>query len=485
MRIVIIGNGVAGMEAALAVRQREPAWEITLVSEESDHFFSRTALMWVMSGQLSHRCIEPLERDVYERMGFHRVRARAVGLDLEARRVHLAGGLEPLPYDRLLIACGSRPRPGPWPGSDLPGVGHFVTHQDLAWLEEEVHGGPSHGGPPPRPRAHLEATSDESPYRFRPVARAERGGPPTRPAVIGGGLIGIEAAEVLHAAGLRPRFFIREEWFWPMALDHAESRWIAERMREHGVDVDLEHDVEALEGDGRVERVLTSEGEYDADLVVVAIGVVPNTGWLAGAGLELDRRGGLVVDAHLRAQRAGAENGSEDLGVFAAGDCASVRWFHGERMPEQLWYTARDQGRVAARGLLGDGTATYARGHWYNSAKLFDIEYTTAGLVNMNVEGERNWFFEERGPVRSTTRVVLAGERVVGFNLLGRRWDHTVLLRWIEEHRSLAWVLDHLAEAAFDTEFVPPLVVPQGARERAPTGPAPSALPEPLAPPAV
>ncbi|HJL48423.1 MAG TPA: FAD-dependent oxidoreductase, partial [Polyangiaceae bacterium LLY-WYZ-15_(1-7)] len=93
MRIVIIGNGVAGMEAALAVRQREPAWEITLVSEESDHFFSRTALMWVMSGQLSHRCIEPLERDVYERMGFHRVRARAVGLDLEARRVHLAGGL--------------------------------------------------------------------------------------------------------------------------------------------------------------------------------------------------------------------------------------------------------------------------------------------------------------------------------------------------------------------------------------------------------
>ncbi len=81
MRIVIIGNGVAGMEAALAVREREPGWDITIISEESDHFFSRTALMWVFSGQMSHRDIEPLERDVYERLGFRRVRARATGVD--------------------------------------------------------------------------------------------------------------------------------------------------------------------------------------------------------------------------------------------------------------------------------------------------------------------------------------------------------------------------------------------------------------------
>ncbi|MGB5702686.1 MAG: FAD-dependent oxidoreductase, partial [Polyangiales bacterium] len=94
MRIVIIGNGVAGMEAAMAVREAEPAWDITLISEESDHFFSRTALMWVCCGQMSHRDIEPLERDAYARFGFHRVRARAVGVDTAGHRVHLAGGLE-------------------------------------------------------------------------------------------------------------------------------------------------------------------------------------------------------------------------------------------------------------------------------------------------------------------------------------------------------------------------------------------------------
>jgi len=62
MRVVLLGNGVAGMEAALAIRARQPGWEVVIVSEESDHFFSRTALMWVFSGQMNHRDIEPLER---------------------------------------------------------------------------------------------------------------------------------------------------------------------------------------------------------------------------------------------------------------------------------------------------------------------------------------------------------------------------------------------------------------------------------------
>lgn len=451
MRIVIVGNGVAGMEAALAVRRREPAWEISLISEESDHFFSRTALMWVFSGQMSHRDIEPLERDAYARLGFRRVRARATGIDTAKRLVLLAGDLEPVPYDRLLVASGSRPRGGPWPGSDSRGVGHFVTLQDLAWYEDEVHGGTSRAGGPPRADAHLSASKSDSPYWFRDVSAKRRGRLARRPAVIGGGLIGIEAVEVAVAAGLRPRFFIREEWFWPIALNSRESRWIADQMSHHGVDVHLEHEVERLEADadGNVCAVHTNEGRYEADCVVIAIGVVPNTSWLEGSGIELDPRGGIVVDETLKTSAAD---------VFAAGDCASVRWFDGTRRPEQLWYTARDQGRVAGQRLLGD-SLHYQRGAWYNSAKLMDIEYTTAGLVNWNLDGEKSWFFEEEGSVRSTTRIVVQQGRVVGFNMLGRRWDHSVLIRWIEEQRTLDWVLAHLNDAAFDTELVPPLRV--------------------------
>jgi len=455
VRIVIIGNGVAGMEAALAIKQREPSAMLTIVSEESDHFFSRTALMWVFTGQLSHRDIEPLERDVYGRMGIERVRARAVGIDVSGHRVLLAGELPPVPYDRCLVACGSRPRPAPWPGAHLHGIGHFVTLQDLEWLAREIYanGLPSR---PQRPDAHLGLTTEQSPYRTREDAAKRRGRLATKPAVIGGGLIGIEAVEVLHAAGHKPHFFVREEWFWPMALDPSESRYITERMLKHGVEVHLGHEIQAFESDGQdnLAAIRTDQGRFESDACVVAIGVMPNTEWLDASGIERAEGGGIVVGPNL------ATNAPD---VFAAGDCAAVRWFDGSVRPEQLWYTSRDQGRMAARSMLGD-SAVYARGTFYNSAKLMDIEYTTVGLVNMKLAGEQEWFFEEQGKVHSTTRIVTQADRVVGFNLLGRRWDHSVLMRFIEERRSLPWVLDHLHDAHFDTEFVPKLRIPREAR---------------------
>jgi len=85
----------------------------------------------------------------------------------------------------------------------------------------------------------------------------------------------------------------------------------------------------------------------------------------------------------------------------------------------------------------------------------------------MGIEDEWQWFHEERGQVRSTTRIVMSGERVIGFNLLGRRWDHGPLLEWIEAGRSLPWVLTHLQEASFDSELVPPLVIAPEARAQA------------------
>lgn len=459
MRIVIVGNGVAGIEAALEIRAREPDWDLTIVSEESDHFFSRTALMWVLSGQLSHRCIEPYERDLYARMGWARVRARAVGLDLAARRLQLTGG-ESLPYDRLVIACGSRPRPAPWPGATLDGVGHFVTLQDLAWLEEELHGGPSRAGGPPNADAHLARGAEDSPYQRRRAGWNTRGGPPRDPVVVGGGLIGIEAVEVMVAMGLRPRFFVREEHFWPIALDPREGAWIAEALTTHGVRMHLGENVVELQGERAVQRLRGDAGEVACDLCVVAIGVEPNTAWLQGSGLEIDAQsGGVVVDISQR---------TSDPSVFAAGDCASVTWFDGTRRPEPLWYTSKAQGRVAGRAALGD-PVRYERRVWFNSAKLMDVEYTTAGLVNLGVEDEREWFFEERGSVRSTLRIVLSEERVVGFNALGRRWDHSVWIRWIEERRSLPYVLARLDEARFDTELVPPLQLPPEARAKEPT----------------
>ena len=302
-KVVIVGSGVCGIEAALALRRREPETAITLVSDEHDHFFSRPALMYVFAGQMTLRDTEPYDRELFGRMGFERIRGRVTGLDPAARRLALDGGAN-VGYDRLLLAVGSKARPAPWPGSEGPGVHTFVTLRDLERLDADA----------------------------RPGGRA---------VVVGGGLIGVEVAEILVQRGLHVTFVIREAWYFPVALEAREAALVAEHIRTHGIDVRLETSVEAvLRGpDGAVRGVRIAGQDVACDLVVAAIGVVPNTGFLAGSAIARAPSGAIEVDESLR---------TNVPAVWAAGDCANVTWIDGSRRPEQLWYTARDQGRVAA-----------------------------------------------------------------------------------------------------------------------------------------
>jgi len=427
MRYTILGNGVCGMEAALALRRRDGEAAIALVSAEHDHLFSRPALMYVFAGQLRLADTEPYDRGLYERMAFERVRGRVSRLEAAQRRLQLEDGRQ-VGYDRLLLAVGSTARPAPWEGAVGAGLHYFVTLQDLEGLDR--------------------------------VARAGM-----RAVVIGGGLIGVEVAEILRARGLAVTFVIRERWYFPLALDEREAGLVSEHMRAHGCDVRLGVNVAAIErgGGGGVSGVRLETGEVvPCDLAVSAIGVVPQTAFLEGSGLQLAKGGAIEVDEALRTSLPD---------VWAAGDCANVTWVDGSRRPEQLWYTARDQGRVAAASMLGD-PAAYRRGTWYNSAKFFDLEYTTAGWVPVQLNWDntpldpgpevRDWFQRVPGRVESQ-RIVLKGERVVGFNMLGGRWNHEPLLEWIQERRGLDWVLKRLHEAQFDEELSPRFRVYEGA----------------------
>lgn len=431
MHYVIVGNGVCGMEAAIALRGRDAEARITVVSDEHDHFYSRPALMYVFAGQMSLRDTEPYDRGLFERLRFERVRGRVAALDPAGKSLRFDDG-HAVGYDRLLLAVGSRARPAPWPEAAGTGLHYFVTLRDLEGLDREARSG-------------------------------------MRAVVVGGGLIGVEVAEILLARGLKVTFVIRENWYFPLALDDREAALVAEHVRAHGVDVRLGVNVAgvgrrpdgALSGvrlEGAPHTVAEAGSpalaEVPCDLLVCAIGVVPNTGCLATSGLRLAKGGPIEVDGGLRASAPD---------VWAAGDCANVTWADGSRRPEQLWYTARDQGRVAAASMLGDDV-TYHRGTWYNSAKFFDMEYTTAGWVPVRLDWDntpldpgpdvRDWF--QRSPGRfDSQRIVYKGNRVVGFNMLGGRWNHEVMLDWIDSRRSLAFVLDHLAEAQFDEELSP------------------------------
>jgi NADPH-dependent 2,4-dienoyl-CoA reductase/sulfur reductase-like enzyme len=417
MHFAILGNGVAGIEAALAIRARDSEARITLVSAEHDHFFSRPALMYVFAGQTTLRDTEPYDRGLYDRMRFERRSGRVASLDAAGHALVFEDGAR-LGYDKLLLAVGSKGRVAPWADAEGEGLHYFVTLRDLEGLD-----------------------------------RASRKG--MRAAVVGGGLIGVEAAEILHDRGLRVSFVIREGWYFPAALDANESALVAEHMRDHGIDVRTGASVERIvRGDGGRIRSLRLVGgaELETELVVASIGVVPNTGFLGGSTLKLAANGAIETDDALRTSAPD---------VWAAGDCANVTWVDASRRPEQLWYTARDQGRAAARSMLGD-EIRYRRGTWYNSAKFFDLEWTTAGHVPATVgpegspaeplPGYRTWF--QRVPGRfESQRIVVKDDRVVGFNMLGSRWNHEPFLQWIEERRPLEWVLRHLAEAQFDEEL--------------------------------
>lgn len=415
MHYVIVGNSVAGIEAAITLRNRDTGARITVVSYEHDHPPARVSLMYLFCGQLSLQDTEFYDRGLDERMRFERVRDRVIGVDAATHSVTLGSG-STLSYDRLLLAVGSRARAVPWPGayegaSEGRGVHHFVTLADYQALDHATRPGMS-------------------------------------VAVIGGGLIGVEAAEVLRLRGLRTHFLIREPWYLPVALDAREAEVVAAHIRRHDVDCRTNHPVDSFaRRDG---KVVINE-EIVVDIVVGAIGVVPNTDFLASSGVALDPRSSAI-------QTGDNLESITAKDVFAAGDCALVTWPDGTRRPEQLWYTARDQGRVAARAMLGDDVS-YRRGTFYNSARFFDIEYTTAGWVPPAGSdlgpGWATWYQQGSDPAVTTQRIVCKDGLVKGFNALGSRWNHEVWMRWVQERRPLTWVLNHMDEARFDEEFMP------------------------------
>ncbi len=411
MRVVIVGNGITGVTAALTIRKLQPDWTVTMVSAESDHFFSRTALMYVYMGHMSLADTQPYPPDFWATRRLDLRRACVTAIDTSSQQVQLDNG-EPLAYDRLLLATGSQPNRFGWPGQDLAGVQGMYNLQDLE---------------------RLEVASG----RIR------------RAVIVGGGLIGVELAEMLHSRGVPVTILAREGSYWNNILPVEESTLVSEVIRENGIDLRLGVELKEIvdDGGGRVCAVTTAGGErIECELVGLTAGVSPNLSALAGSDIPVGR--GVLVDFGFRTQVAG---------VFAAGDCAEIVTPEGERNRiEQLWYTGRMHGEVVGQNIAGRDVS-YDRGIWFNSAKLFDLEWHTYGQVPSTLEEPdpdcRRTLYWQHADRRHALRLVMDECRVVGFNAFGIRLRQRVCEAWIAEQRSPEYVLDHLSEAIFDPEF--------------------------------
>lgn len=406
--IVIVGNGVAGITAAMTARARDGDARITVVSAEAPYFFARTALMYALMDRMQRRDLEPHPRRLWAEQRIERVYARATDLDANARTLRLdRGGV--LAWDKLLLCTGAVPRRLHLEGLDgTEGVVGLVSLQDLDACERWI--------------------------------------PSTREAVVvGGGLIGIELVECLVHHGVRTTFVVRDPWYWPAALCAEEGAMIEAHLRARGVEVRAKTNLVAVQRDrsGRVAGVSLDDGSSrPAQMLGVCIGVEPAVDWLRAVATPPSLARGVRVDAELRTSLRD---------VWAAGDCAELDLGEAGTRVETTWYAAKAQGETAGLNLTGRASG-YAPKTFFDSAKLFDLEYTTVGDLDALPAHARSVY--RRHPSRfMSQRIVHAEGRVLGFNLIGSRWDHTVLARWIDETRSLPWVLAHLGEAQFDAEF--------------------------------
>jgi NADPH-dependent 2,4-dienoyl-CoA reductase/sulfur reductase-like enzyme len=312
-RIVIVGASLAGLRAAEALREAGFAGPLTLIGEEPYPPYDRPPLSkTVLSGWL------PVEHTALPRFvpldAEWRLGVPAAGLDLAGRRVHLADGQD-VPFDRLLIATGTRARP--WPVAEeaaLDGVFTIRTRDDAAGLRQRLAAGPQ------------------------------------RVLIIGGGFIGSEVASVCRELGLNVT--LAERGVAPLSgAFGATAAGVAARMqRNHGVDLRTGVTVMALEGETRLRRARLSDGDtLDVDVAVVALGALRNTEWLRGAGLAADGRG-VVCDASCRIFSA---EGIVLDDIYVAGDVA--RWphplFDGQLLAVEHWDNAVKQAAVAAHNM--------------------------------------------------------------------------------------------------------------------------------------
>ena len=413
--VVIIGNGISGVTVARHIRKNSDK-KITIVSSETDHFFSRTALMYIYMGHMKYEHTKPYEDYFWKKNRIELKRGYVKTIETQSKTLHFAEG-DTLQYDKLVIATGSKPNKFGWPGQDLEGVQGLYSKQDLD---------------------NLERNASNNKVCKRAV-------------IVGGGLIGIELAEMLNSRNIPVTFLVRENSFWNGVLPEGESAMINRHIKNHHIDLRLGFNLKEIKADenGRVKSIVITETEEEIECNVVGLtaGVSPNISFIKNSEIETNR--GVLVNRYL-------ETNIPD--VYAIGDCAEQRDSGiGQRRPiEAVWYTGRMMGETLAQTICGN-KLEYKPGHWFNSAKFLDIEYQTYGWVHgskgkPDYETHFHWKHED-----DTKCITVAyheeNKTFLGINTFGIRMRHEVFDRWLTEEKDVDYVMQHLPEANFDPEF--------------------------------
>ena len=410
--IVILGNGISGVTLARHIRKLSDK-KITIISTETEFFFSRTALMYVYMGHMKFEHIQPYEKNFWTKNRIELKKGYVSTIKPENKTLIFSDG-ESFTYDKLILAVGSKPNKFGWPGQDLIGVQGLYSKQDLDTLE-------------------INAPNNK-------VCK--------RAVIVGGGLIGIELAEMLRSRNIPVTFLVRESSFWNGVLPKGESEMLNRHIKSHHIDLRLSTNLREIKSDdkGQVQSVILEETgeEIFCNVVGLTPGVSPNIDFLKDSGIELSR--GIKVNRFL-------ETNIPD--IYAIGDCAEQREAIGNRRSiEAVWYTGRMMGETLAQTICGNKIA-YQPGHWFNSAKFLDIEYQTYGWVFATPkENNQHFHWKHEDDTKCITIEYHKSTNIfIGVNTFGIRMRHEVFDKWLTEKRDMDYVMNHLEDANFEPEF--------------------------------
>jgi NAD(P)H-nitrite reductase large subunit len=422
MNYVIIGNSVAAVGAIRSIRNHDQKGDITVLSRENRIAYGRPLISYLLGGTITDKKMAYLPEDFYEKNRANlRLGAEVVAVDSGKKKVKLADG-DAVSFDKLLIATGGDPFVPPIEG--LQGkekIFTFTTWDDAA---------------------KLKAIS----YDIQRVV------------VIGGGLIGLKAAEGLYQLDKKVTIVELADRILSAAFDRTAGRIVAKKMKANGIDVITEDTVTKIEGAGaEITGVTLKSGDFiPCDTVIVAIGVRPAAAFLKGSGIEVNR--GVVVDDRME---------TSTKGIFAAGDVAEARdFFAATKNPMPIWPDAYIQGDVAGAAMAGSEKG-YAGGLAMNSIELFKVPTISMGITNPQNESEFEivtFLDQEHYQYR---KVVLKGKVIVGAVLVGAVDRAGIFAGLIREKVDVSPFKDRLLAADFGfihltKEIRSTLFAPQG-----------------------
>ena len=389
MTYLILGNGVAGVTAAEAIRQLDPEGEITMIGDETVLPYSRPMISLVLEGTVGLDKLPIRPSGFYEQLNIRPVLGHRVShMDLDARTVTAGGGT--YGFDKLLIATGADPRPIRAEGLDLGNISYMRT------------------------QAHVNTMLDGLDGARRAL-------------VLGGGLVGFKAAYGLLRRGLEVTMLIRSGYPLSMQVDRDAGMLIRDELVRHGLEVRVDVEAMAFEGNGRVKAAHLSDGSRQpCDMVVIGKGVLPALSFIPRDRFEIDL--GIVVDAHMQ---------TSVPGIFAAGDVAEyVDIARNTPWVNAIWPEAVSQGRIAGMNMAGRSVA-YRGSLSRNVIRIFDMDVMAGGVVNPPPDTLYRTVVYRRPQRKVYRKLVFQGDTLVGMVMVNDIEQGGVLLSAIQSRTPL------------------------------------------------